>query len=269
MRRAIELARSSVAETRSDGRSPPAVGAVAVRDGELIGEAFRGQTGPGDHAEFGIVAQLGERSGALAGATVYTTLEPCTQRSEDKTPCATRLADEGVARVFIGCYDPDARVQRLGWARLRDAGIELCDFSSDLRAEVEAMLEPFRRNFTHGSQDRVGRFDFNQNGGRYEIEEGGVTFHTKWGGCGRDAVYAYGPVGTVALAKGARNFDEVDDPGAYHFHRHYELVRVGDVTVFRTGADFVLVRVLEVAGGPDWGTEHTEASIAWDPRLSE
>lgn len=110
MKRAIELARLSEAEDRPDKRTPPSVGAVAVRDGELIAEASRGQNGPGEHAEFGIVSQLGERSGALEGATIYTTLEPCTQRGENKTPCATRLVDEGVARVFIGSYDPDPRV---------------------------------------------------------------------------------------------------------------------------------------------------------------
>lgn len=188
---------------RPDKRPPPAVGAVAIRDGELIAEASRGQNRPGEHAEFGIVSQLGERSGALEGATIYTTLEPCTQRSDNETPCATRLVDEGVARVFIGSYDPDPHVQRLGWARLRNAGIELCDFAVALRDEIEELIEPFRRNYTHGSVGRTARFDFNQNNGNFVIEENETTFRTKWGGCGSDAVYAEGPPGTVALAKSA------------------------------------------------------------------
>ncbi len=269
MRRAIDLARRSEAESRTDDRPPPSVGAVAVRDGALIAEAFRGQNNPGEHAEFGIITQLGERSGALTGATIYTTLEPCTERSEGKTPCATRLVDEGVARVFIGAYDPNPRVQRLGWSRLRNAGIELCDFTADLRAEIDELIEPFRKNFRIGSTGRSARFDFNQNDGCFGVDVGDFEIGTKWGGCGGNSVYAYGATGTVALAKGAQEFSEVDDPSGYSFHRHYEMIEVGNIAIFKQADHYLLVRVLEVAGGPERGTEYTELLIEWEPRLQD
>lgn len=69
------------------------------------------------------------------------------------------------------------------------------------------------------------------------------------------------------MAKGAHDFTEVDDPGGYNFHRHFEEVRVGDLAVFKQDDHYLLVRVLDVAGGPDWGTEHTELSIEWESRL--
>ena len=105
-----------------------------------------------------------------------------TEREQDAV--RTRLVDEGVARVFIGSYDPNRVVQRLGWARLRDAGIELCDFTPTLRDEIEDLLEPFRRNYTHGSVGRTARFDFNQSNGDFVIEENGARFRTSGAAAG-------------------------------------------------------------------------------------
>jgi ATP-dependent DNA helicase RecG len=70
---AIECARSSVSE---GGPPKPKVGAVLVKNGTLIGKAYRGETKPGDHAEF-VLLEHKLKQNDVTGGTLYTTLEPC------------------------------------------------------------------------------------------------------------------------------------------------------------------------------------------------
>jgi pyrimidine deaminase RibD-like protein len=101
-RLAIDEARKSVPE--NDGKPHPWVGAVVVKDGKVLSTAHRGEV-PGNHAEF--TALEGNLSDvAVAGATVYATLEPCTTRNHPKVPCAVRLIERRVARVVMACSIP-------------------------------------------------------------------------------------------------------------------------------------------------------------------
>lgn len=108
---------------RGRGRTAPNpnVGCVIVRDGIVVG---RGWTQPGGrpHAEAMALAQAGE---AAAGATVYTTLEPCAHGSARGPDCSGSLIAAGVARVVIALGDPDPRTNGKGVARLRDAGVDV------------------------------------------------------------------------------------------------------------------------------------------------
>ena len=269
MRLAIDVARNSLPEKREDGKAPPAVGAVAVRDGQLLGSAFRGQTGAGDHAEFGIIKSLGGADDVLAGATVYTTLEPCTFRSENKIPCADRLIAQGVKRVFIGFYDPDPKVNRIGWERLTSAGVEVLDFTSELRHEISVLLEPFRVHYTEAaSTRREATFDFKQNGGGFVIRVGEFSFRTEWGGAGPNAMYAYALPRHIGLARKAREFSQIDDPAAYEFQSHVEAVGLGEIVIYREGMHHLLVQVVGIDPGPDHGTLHTSVTIRWEPRMA-
>jgi pyrimidine deaminase RibD-like protein len=141
-RMAIDEARKSVPE--SDGRPHPKVGAVIVKNGGVLRVAHRGEL-PASHAEY--IALEGKLSDeAVAGATVYTTLEPCTTRTHPKIPCAQRLIERKVARVVIGMLDPDERITGRGQRRLRAAGIVTDFFPSDLMAEVEELNREFTRH---------------------------------------------------------------------------------------------------------------------------
>jgi pyrimidine deaminase RibD-like protein len=135
---AIEEAKKSIAE---DNRPHPKVGVVIVKDGRVLAKAHRGEN-PKSHAEY--VALERKLSGeTLAGATVYTTLEPCTKRNPPKVCCAQRLAERKVARVFIGMLDPNPDIRGLGDQLLSEAGVDIQLFPRDLRVQVEEMNREF------------------------------------------------------------------------------------------------------------------------------
>lgn len=96
----------------------PAVGAVIVKNGEIVG---RGWTQPGGrpHAEIEALRRAGE---AARGATLYVTLEPCSHHGKSP-PCADAVITSGIARVVSALQDPNPEVSGAGHARLRSAGI--------------------------------------------------------------------------------------------------------------------------------------------------
>lgn len=106
---------------RSRGRTAPNpnVGCVIVRNGHVVG---RGWTQPGGrpHAEAMALAEAGDMA---RGATAYTTLEPCAHVSSRGPACSDLLIAAGAGRVVVALGDPDPRTDRIGLARLRDAGI--------------------------------------------------------------------------------------------------------------------------------------------------
>jgi diaminohydroxyphosphoribosylaminopyrimidine deaminase/5-amino-6-(5-phosphoribosylamino)uracil reductase len=132
MRRALELAQRGWGQTAPN----PLVGAVVVRDGQVLAEGWHARFG-GPHAEAAALAAL-PPSGAR-GADVYVTLEPCAHHGKTP-PCVAALIAAQVRRVIVACRDPNP-LARGGIAQLRTAGIAV-DVGVE-QAAAEELNAPF------------------------------------------------------------------------------------------------------------------------------
>ncbi len=206
----------------------------------------------------------------LRGATVFTTLEPCTERNHPKVPCATRLIDAGVSIVYVGMLDPDARIREQGWSALRVAGVDVRDFTADLREQIQQLNLPFVERFQVAVGPRGSiKFDYEQNAGRMRVAHEGISFETEWTMAGHGSIHAYGDEGTLAMSTTATEFTDIDDPGLFEFAGHSKHVREGQIVIFRNDAGYALVRVESVLAGPDDGDSHIEAEVSYELRLKD
>ncbi len=142
----LDAAARLALRARPLSRPNPAVGAIIVKDGVVVG---RGWTQPGGrpHAEAMALEQAGERA---RGATAFVTLEPCAHRSERGPACADGLVAAGVARVVVGVLDPDPRTSGEGLERLLAAGIETLAVDHAVsRASLAGYLTRLERGRPH------------------------------------------------------------------------------------------------------------------------
>jgi len=142
--RALELA-----ELGRGRVSPnPVVGAVLVRDGEVVGEGFHAELG-GPHAEAAALADCRARGHEPVGSTMYVTLEPCAHHGR-QPPCADALVESEVARVVIASDDPSEKASGRGPGILRDEGIEV-EFAEGAEAAAARLAnQPFRKHARTG-----------------------------------------------------------------------------------------------------------------------
>jgi diaminohydroxyphosphoribosylaminopyrimidine deaminase/5-amino-6-(5-phosphoribosylamino)uracil reductase len=141
--RTIELARRGADEVKPN----PLVGAVVVRDGEVLGEGWHERYGA-PHAEVNAIEACGPAD--LTGATLYVSLEPCCH--EGRTPpCTEAIMRAGIARVVVASDDPTEKASGRGLGNLRDEGVEVVVADGELAASARLLNQPFRKHA------RVGR----------------------------------------------------------------------------------------------------------------
>ncbi len=121
----------------------PMVGAVIVKDGQIIGKGYHTQYG-NLHAEREAIAAS---SGDLHGATIYITLEPCCHYGK-QPPCIDAITDAGISRVVFGSSDPNPLVNGKGVSILREKGITVV--SGVLKNECDKINKAFFRHIQTG-----------------------------------------------------------------------------------------------------------------------
>lgn len=116
MKRALELARLAWGKTSPN----PMVGAVVVKNGNIVGEGYHHKAGT-PHAE---VHALNAAGANAKGATIYVTLEPCSTYGRTP-PCTEAIKKAGIKRVVAATEDFNGKHAGNGFTILRDAGIEV------------------------------------------------------------------------------------------------------------------------------------------------
>ena len=140
MRRALELARAAVGSTSPN----PPVGAVVVRDGQIVGEGHTQPAGE-DHAEKVALRQAGELA---HGSRLYVTLEPCSHHGRTP-PCTDTIIASGVSEVWASVLDPNPQVSGKGLEQLRQAGILAA--LGEGREDAEELVAPHAKFITTGT----------------------------------------------------------------------------------------------------------------------
>jgi diaminohydroxyphosphoribosylaminopyrimidine deaminase/5-amino-6-(5-phosphoribosylamino)uracil reductase len=139
MRRALSLAK------RGRGRTSPnpAVGAVVVADGQVVGEGYHHKAGE-PHAEILALRAAGNQA---PGATMYVTLEPCCHHGRTP-PCTDAIIAAGIRRLVYGGKDPNPAVSGKGHAQLEKAGLDV--LGGVLEAQCSALNEAYNTFITTG-----------------------------------------------------------------------------------------------------------------------
>lgn len=140
MVRALELANRGAGVVSPN----PLVGALVVRDGVIVGEGYH-RFDLLRHAESYALEMAGDQA---RGATLYCNLEPCSHQGRTP-PCTRSVIEAGISRAVIGIIDPDPRVNGLGVAQLRQAGIEV--IVGVLEEESTRINEIYLKNVMQGT----------------------------------------------------------------------------------------------------------------------
>ena len=144
LKRALELAEGG----RGRVSPNPLVGAVIVKDGEVVGEGFHAELG-GLHAERVALEDCRRRGEDPAGATMYATLEPCAHQGR-QPPCTEAILEAEIGRVVIASEDPSEKAAGRGPGILRDGGVKV-DFAAGEEAAAARLLnQPFRKHARTG-----------------------------------------------------------------------------------------------------------------------
>lgn len=166
MRRAIELAKNGIGKVNPN----PLVGAVIVKDGQIISEGYHAKYGD-LHAERNAFRNLKCAEDAK-GAEMYVTLEPCCHFGK-QPPCTQAIIEHGIRKVYVGSNDPNALVEGKGIEQLRQAGIEV--ETEVLKDECDALNPVFFHYITTQTPYVVMKYAMTLDG-----KIATRTGHSKW-----------------------------------------------------------------------------------------
>ncbi len=142
MLRAIALAKKGLGSTSPN----PSVGAVIVKDGQILGEGFHAKAGE-KHAEIAAMDDAYARGNStFCGATIYVTLEPCCHTGKTP-PCSARIVTERFARLVVGSIDPNPKVCGGGIANCIDSGISTT--VGVMKNLTDKLIEGFAKRIVH------------------------------------------------------------------------------------------------------------------------
>jgi diaminohydroxyphosphoribosylaminopyrimidine deaminase/5-amino-6-(5-phosphoribosylamino)uracil reductase len=119
MLKALKLAEKG----RGSVEPNPAVGAILVKDGKIIGKGYHKEFG-GQHAEVNAIEDCKNKGNNAAGSVLYVTLEPCSHHGKTP-PCSDAIISAGISKVFMACIDPSEHANGRGVELLQNAGIEV------------------------------------------------------------------------------------------------------------------------------------------------
>ncbi len=147
MKQALSLARLALGQVSPN----PAVGAVVVRGGEVVGQGYTQPPGS-SHAEIAALEQAGERA---RGSVMYVTLEPCSHYGRTP-PCVEAIIDAGVSEVHLAMLDPNPQVCGQGRKKLEEKGINT--YVGEHEEEAGQINEAYIKYITTGMPFVTAKF---------------------------------------------------------------------------------------------------------------
>ncbi len=164
MRRALRVARRAIGTSSPN----PPVGAVVVKDGQIVGEGFTLPPGEG-HAEAVALEQAGEKA---KGAVLYCTLEPCAHYGR-VPPCSEAIIRAGIAEVRMAMLDPNPLVNGKGKAEMEAAGVTCV--VGEREEEARCLNEAYVKHITTGIPFVTAKFAMSLDG-----KIATRTGHSRW-----------------------------------------------------------------------------------------
>lgn len=245
------------------------VGAIIVLNKSIISYGFRDN---GIHAERMAIESAKSNGFELDEAILFTTLEPCIEISntQKKQCCADLIIESGIKKVYIGSYDNNVTVNRKGWKRLKDNGIIIKDYNHDIRERIKKENIVFENFFEKGTGPKGGAKLYHKNGVDFEIQLSETDHRSvtiRFNTCGKKSVYGYAimPV-EFAHAIYAKNFDDIDDPGAYNFD-YCAKIKTDEIGIFSSPHAYILVKPVEIESGPDYDDNDYFVKFDYEVRI--
>jgi len=178
----------------------PAVGAVIVKDGLVVGMGYTQPAGS-DHAEVMALRQAGDRA---QGATMYVTLEPCSHYGRTP-PCTQAIIEAGISEVHVALLDPNPLVSGRAVSRLNEAGIK--PYVGVYQQEAYDINEAYIKHITTGLPFVMAKFAMSLDG-----KIATKTGDSKWITCDEARKYVHTLRHTVDAIMIGVNTVVVDNP---------------------------------------------------------